>query len=323
MVSTQTTSVQEVSPEFKEYCSSVLDDWKTGTLPFQEAVARLKEYSLEAVATDHYANQGNTEIILGIMQGYRANLNESIFHFERARELFERAGNRERMTACILNIGETYRLKGNFTRARTFFHAAYETARELGQVSAQVVALTNEGQMLLSMKRLDKARDTLEKACELSGKWEIETPRDVRDQLDNRCEIYYALAAICLREGQFEAAWERAMLSLEAAEKLQLPIRFGYARRVIAKVISELGKAPVEGFSSDPDEHFRAASEAFREVKAEGELAKTMFVHGNSLAKRGKQRAAARKLQQAMIIFTRLGMVDDAARAAEAQLELI
>ncbi len=323
MVTTQTTLIQEVSPKFKEYCNNLLDDWKTGELPFQEAVERLKEYSREAVDTDHYANLGNAEIVLGIMQGYRANLNEGIFHFERARELFERAGNRERMTACILNIGETYRLKGNFIRARTFFHSAYEKARELGRISTQVIALTNEGQMLLSMKQLEKARDTLEKARDLSEKWEIDTPRDERDWLDNRCEIYYALAVICLREGQLEAAWERAMVALEVAEKLQLPIRFGYARRVIAKVISELGEAPVDGFSSDPDEHFRAASEAFREVKAEGELAKTMFVHGNSLAKRGKQRAAARKLQQAMIIFTRLGMVDDAARAAEAQLELL
>lgn len=33
--------------------------------------------------------------------------------------------------------------------------------------------------------------------------------------------------------------------------------------------------------------------------------------------------AAARKLQLAMIIFTRLGMVDDAARAAEMQLEVL
>jgi hypothetical protein len=32
---------------------------------------------------------------------------------------------------------------------------------------------------------------------------------------------------------------------------------------------------------------------------------------------------AAKKLQQVMIIFTRLGMVDDIARAAEAQLAVI
>ena len=38
---------------------------------------------------------------------------------------------------------------------------------------------------------------------------------------------------------------------------------------------------------------------------------------------RGKKVAAARKLQQAVIIFTKLGMVDDAAKAAEAQMKAL
>ena len=56
---------------------------------------------------------------------------------------------------------------------------------------------------------------------------------------------------------------------------------------------------------------------------AEGELAKTMYEHGRSLMRRDKKMPAARKLQQAMVIFTRLGMVDDAAKAAEAQLMVL
>ncbi len=48
-----------------------------------------------------------------------------------------------------------------------------------------------------------------------------------------------------------------------------------------------------------------------------------MLAHARCLAGHGRRTTAARKLQQAMIIFTRLGMTDDAAQAAEAQLQVI
>jgi tetratricopeptide (TPR) repeat protein len=292
-------------------------------LPFSQAFAQIEALKKEAVAAGHLANQGGVELTIGIMQGIRANLNESIACFERARDLFEKVNNTERATVCTLNIGESYRLKGNFTQAHRYFHAAYEAAQTLSDHKSQVTALANEGQMLISMKRYDEALQALESALALGQQSWGDDPRDERRRKDNLCEIHHALAGLYLQAGQPEKAWGHAKESLLLAQELQQAYRLGFAYRAIAEVLTDLKSPPEDGFSSDPDEYFQLAMAAFRDFKAEGELAKTMFMHGKSLAKRGKRMAGARKFQQAMVIFTRLGMVDDAAKSAEMQLEVL
>lgn len=98
----------------------------------------------------------------------------------------------------------------------------------------------------------------------------------------------------------------------------------GYANRALAEIISVNPVPPMDKrFVNDPNVYFQAANDAFLEIHAEGEVARTIYAHALSLLRAGRQMMAARKLQLAMIIFTRLGMVDDAARAAETQLEVL
>jgi tetratricopeptide (TPR) repeat protein len=322
-VSESVHSNQDIAPEFRERYNTTFDQWQSGVIPFNKAVAEIEVLRKEAILSGNLANQGGAELVMGIMQGYRANLNASIQHFERARDLFSKTNNCERVATCTLNIGESYRLKGNFTQARRFFHAAYEVAKDLNDVKMQVTALTNEGQMLMSMDRYEQARASLEEAQRLSAKPWDDTPRLETNRKDNLCEIHHALAVIHLALGQPETAWQHAQFSLVLAEQLNQAYRLGFANRAIAEVLTTLGNVPGEDFSSDPDEYYMASAAAFREVKAEGELAKTLYAHGRSLGKRGRKMPSARKLQQAMVIFTRLGMVNDAAKAAEAQLEVL
>lgn len=315
--------VQDIEPEFRQRYNQIFDAWHAGDLPFPKALEQMEVLRAEAIAAGHFANQGGIELILGIMQGYRANYESSIAHFQKAREWFDKAGNRRRMTSCILNIGETYRLKGNYNQAQKHFYMAYEAARDMGDVMTEIIALTNEGQMFYSMKQLAKARDRLEKALELSDLPIDESQTRIQTKLDNLCEIHHALSTLCLEEGDTQAAWEHAKRAYHLASGLNSVIRVGYANRAIAEVITALGYSPEENFQADPDIYYKAAIEAFREVKAEGEMAHTMYLSAGSLVKAGKTRPAARLYQQAMIIFTKLGMTDDAARAAEAQLKLL
>src|SRR5215217_4813823 len=119
MMNMQPTS--EPTPEFLDRSNTVFGNWENGDLPFKDALDQLTALGYEAQRSDHLADQGRAELLLGILQGYRANLDASISHFERARDLFERAGNRRRAVGCILNLGESYRLKGYFSRARQLF----------------------------------------------------------------------------------------------------------------------------------------------------------------------------------------------------------
>jgi hypothetical protein len=169
------------------------------------------------------------------------------------------------------------------------------------------------------MGQYQAARDLLDEAYQLSQEW----PPDARTLPVLLCEIHHGLAVIQLNDGQPQAAWSHATRALEIAQTHQNPLHIGYANRTAGEVLTMLEAPPGDGFSDDPDLYFQAANQAFRGIAAEGEVARTLYAHGKSLARRGRRITSARKLQQAMDIFTRLGMIDDAARAAEAQLEVL
>jgi tetratricopeptide (TPR) repeat protein len=309
----------EPTPEFESRCMTIVNEWQAGNLPFTDASDQLGTLKDEAEKANHLPNEARAEFLLGYLQHYRGSLDASIHHYERARLLFERAGNRARMARCDINLGESYRHKGDFNHARRLFRQAHDIAVELNLLDTKTFAMANEAQILLRMGQYQAARDLLQEAYQLSQQW----PPDSRTLPVLLCEIHHGLAVIQLNDGQPQAAWSHATRALEIAQSHQNPLHMGYANRTAGEVLTMLEAPPGDGFSADPDLYFQAANQAFRGIAAEGEVARTLYVHGKSLARRGRRVTSARKLQQAMDIFTRLGMIDDAARAAEAQLEVL
>lgn len=311
---------QESVPDFNEQCALILRQWQAGELPFIQAAAQLNTLSQQALREGNIANQARVEFSLGYMQGYRSNLNESIKHFEKARELYVLAEDERRVSSCDLNLGESYRGKGDFIKARDLFRAAYERSVQLGEIRQQTIARANEGQMLLSMGQVDAARTILHEALQLAELWE---PQHRQTLVGLLCEVYHALAVIYLNENNLEAAWDEAKQALAAAHEFNQPRELGYANRTMGEVLTVYETPPHDSnFSTNPDDYFKASIEAFRSLDAEGEEARTLHVFARSLAKRGKRVPAARQLQQATLIFAKLGMVDDAAKAAESQAEI-
>lgn len=313
---------QEPTVEFDGRLTATFGRWERGELPAREVQMQIEAMSHEAQANDHAANQGRAEMLLGVLHGYRANLDASIRHFERARALFEQAGNRCRAIDCILNLGESYRLKGNFTRARHLFRAASEAALEVGEIDTEAMALCNEGQMLISMNELEQARASLLKAKDVA----LHIPDDTkRNELD--CEIEYALAITLLRLSDTAQAWVHALNSRALANRCgDQPLLVGISNRGLGEVLTVLGALPADSdpaLPASPDACFIISTEAFQSIKADGEAARSLYTHALSLSARGDHVQAANKLQQAMIIFTRLGMADDAAKAAQAQMKAL
>jgi tetratricopeptide (TPR) repeat protein len=309
----------EPTPEFEARCLAIVNQWQAGDLPFPEAKSQLDALKGEAENANYLPNEARAEYLLGYLQHYRGSLDASIHHYERARLLFERVGNRAWVARCDINLGESYRYKGDFNHARRLFRQAHDIAVELNILDTKTVAMANEAQILLTMGQYQAARPSLEEAYQLSQQW----PPDSRALPALLCEIHHGLAVIHLSDGQPQAAWSHATRALQIAQTHQGPLHVGYANRTAGEVLTALEAPPGDGFSDDPDLYFQAANSAFRSINAEGEVARTLYAHGKSLARRGKRITSARKLQQAMDIFTRLGMIDDAAKAAEAQLEVL
>lgn len=311
--------------EFHERINATLNQWQEKAITFEEAMKRLEALRQQAQKAARTSDHAGAEMVIGTLIAYSGkNLNAAIDHFEKARALFEKAGEIQLMATCDLNIGETYRLKGNFEQARRLFQSAYETAVNRRMWLTQIIARGNEGQMLLSMERLNEADVALNHAYALSRQHLKNPEIDDRNNIyAAQCEILHALTMLSLEQQDMNRAWEYARNALTAANTLNHPFRLGYANRAIGEVITAIGSAPEDGYESNPDVYFQAALDAFTGIDAQGEVGKTLYTFGNSLAQRGKREAADRNYQEAIIIFTRLGMVDDAAKTADAQLQIL
>lgn len=313
------TQLSEPAPEFDAQCLDIFNQFKQGDLPFEDAVKQINALNRSARESEIYIHQGRCEHLLGNLRLDRGHLNTAIRHYEQARRMYELAYNPRRVAAIDLNIGEGYRYKGDFARARKQYNMAYQGGKETGSLLVETAALANEGQMLIALGEYEAARLVLEASFELAQSW-----GDDLNQLDALlCEVYQGLATVYLQAGDTQHAWEQAKLALDAAQRSKRQMDAGFANRAIANVLTAIGKAPEKDFVSDPDEYYNRAIEAFRSVNAEAEIGRTLQAQGWSVAKRGRKLGAARKFQQALSIFTDLGMVDDAAKAAEAQLDVV
>ncbi len=311
---------REPTAEFQAKCLDIAYQWEGGKMPYPEARQALAVLAQEALKRGHMADQGRVEQMVGYMEVVRGNLNISIHHFERARAAYNQVQNTNRAAICDMNIGESYRHKGDFKRALALYGKAYDAFKTEKDVENQAFALTYRGQAWLSMKRLDAAQTDLVLGLAMAE----QIPASVDDRTILLCEVNLALTRLYIQRERFGMAWESAVRAYEIAQGSPQAFEKGYANRALAEVISVAGTPPMDKrFVNDANVYFQAANDAFLGIHAEGEIARTMFAHAMSLARSGRRMAAARKLQLAMIIFTRLGMVDDAARAAETQLEVL
>lgn len=319
VTSTQTSFDNEPSPEFNDACMALIRSWEHGDSSLQDISQRLKDLSRQAETSGHIANQGRAEHLSGYVQHYIGNYAMSISHYENARRLFERVSNRRRVATMDLNQGENYRYKGEFKRAQRLYRSAYEVAADLADVRLQAMAISNEGLMLISMGDNDTAYKALMEGYRLTELW----VGDEKNLPALRTEIHFGLATIALAEKEALSAWEHAHYSLENAQTSDNLRSVGLAYRILGDAMTLLGTVPTDAQFDNPDDYYRAALDAFAAVEAQAEMGRTVYCHAKSLAARGRRRHAAQRFREAMVVFTHLGMTVDAAKAAEAQLQVL
>lgn len=319
MTATQTHPEAEPSPEFNNHCSTLIASWRKGQIAPEQVITGLTDLYEQAVAMNHWANQGRAQHLLGYMAHYLGKLATSIIHYEKARSLFMRVDNQIYVAKMDLNQGENYRYKGEFARARRLYRSAYENARQRGDIVIQSMAIVNEGLVLITTKDYKAAKEALDEGLRLTEALN----HDLDRQTMIRCEIHSGLATVALNLGDIDSAWQHARQSLAYAEQNGNQLEVGTAYRILAEVITAQLAAGSTGVQTNPDDYYRAAMVAFDEIEAEAENARTFFSRARSLAVRGKRLQAAQMFREAMVRFTQLGMNDDAAKAAEAQLSVL
>lgn len=302
-----------VTPEFNEACLAILNSWRGGQLPFSEALARLLVMVQQASASGNRANQARAEQILANLQLTRGNLDASIQHAQHARLLATPYNDHNRLAVIDLVEGENWRYKGDFDTAIRLYRSAYDHANQLDDVGLkaylQSFAVVNIGLVLLTIDRTDEAQIEFEMGLSLAQQWDKPDA-----SLVTLCEIYHGMAMIHLKHNRLPQAWEEALKAYHLANQNDDPRISGLANRTMGNVLT-VYTPPDNTYSHDPDEYFRASIEKFRLLDVEVEIMRTTFAQAVSLTKRGNIHSATRKLQQTIIAFKRLGMIDDLQQA--------
>jgi tetratricopeptide (TPR) repeat protein len=316
------TTSQEPTPEFNTHCIDLLTQWDTGKITARELLNKLDGLMKEIAPTAHAANLGRVEHLLGYVYHYLGNYATSIQHYEKARRYYVRAENRRRIATIDLNQGENYRLKGEYSRALALYRSSYETAQEMGHLPLMSYALTNEAHVLTVVKNFEYARKSFEQAYTLTDEWHGKVYEDnVEDSSLLRAEILLGLAELEIASKNYEAAWNYSNRALEYARYLEELRGQGLAYRVMGDILTVFNPNPTQ--EPNCDEMYRLATNNFRTINAEGEIARTLFAYAKSLAHRGQRNKAAQLFRESMVIFTRLGMSQEAVKAAEAQLKVL
>ncbi|MEZ4667099.1 MAG: hypothetical protein R3E39_04130 [Anaerolineae bacterium] len=221
---------------------------------------------------------------------------------------------------CDMQIANNYRDKGDFGRALTLYEKANAKRLERRVMwKMKPLRWVTRGRHFSTKGKFAAAYADLKGCLDLVAS--VSGGRHERDAL--LCEVHHALAQH-LRRQRYGVAWDRAISAYEISLIHPTARAKGFANRTVAEVLTVVGAQPFDRrFVSDPDVYYQAALSAFQEVHSEVESARTLYLHALSLVQRGRKMAAARKLRHAMIIFTRLGMVHDAAKAARAQLDVM
>jgi tetratricopeptide (TPR) repeat protein len=312
----------QVDPNFQVELNGIVFQWQSSQLAYNDALEAIEQLRQRTIRENVPVHEGLIENSLGIMEGYRSNLSKSTKHFEASRRIYEECGAHSRLGNSLLNIGETHRVRGNFQRARAFFQEAYESAREYNNLGTQAIALANEAQIWCSLRQYDSAYDLLLKADALCQyPWQDDEPeRMTRARMGCECEVQHAFVDVYLYRQNIEDAVKHAQRGLDLAQRVGDAVIIGTANRAMGNALTALY---AHDQSYNPDDYYRAATNSFNEIKAEGEVGKTLLAQGKSMAERGRKRSAAQLFQRAMEIFTRAGMTNDVAMAAEAQLSVI
>ncbi len=310
---------RETTPEFEERCTHIITSWQAGKLAFKDALAKMRRMADEAARAGHRANEARARDRLGLLQHYRGNLQTSSDHYTHARELYTQVDNHVRIANIDLNQGENHRFMGDAAAALQLYRSAYALAEAHGLVRVQTMAALNEGLLLADAGgQYASAGRSLRRALDLLLTWT--THDDLFDGI--MMEIHHGLVVIALYEGDIEAARLETLKAWGIAQGNPLPLHTGFANRLVGMFTLAAGNPPDAVFGDDPNAYLEAAIKAFRGINAEGEVARTMLLQARHLAQQGEHERASFKLRNIIKTCTRLGMVNYAAMAAEAEREL-
>lgn len=239
---------------------------------------------------------------LGNLQKDRGRFAEAENCHKEALELRRAIADRAGVISSLNNLAVLAFDRGDNDGARKGWEQALMEAEEIGALPLQALALNNLGELALVEGKLEEARRRLDETIALAR------------ELDDRRLLSEATRNLGLLElggGNAPRAKELAEHALQIAESSGLRDYVGRALLALGEVhaatlFDDAGEL-VDGVPKAED-FFRRGVELFRAVGNESELARGLERYGRYKLERGDVKNGKGLLEEAHVIFTKLGM---------------
>lgn len=251
--------------------------------------------------------------MMGWMYGVLGNDQMGAHYLKQALEVYAELGDRASMMHPLNLLGENARLRGDYRIAVAFYQDALTLARELNDRERQLVYLSNLGGARVGMGEYQRAEtDLLQviRQAEQAGRTMFLS------------ETYRFLAEAYLGQGKVEETIEAAQRALEMGRRTERHEHMGAAWRVLgmAGATDDLpppDTLPPEPTPTHPRSCFMESLRIFTDIGAEGEQARTLWAWADYERRIGDAAQGDAMWQQALDLFTRLGMEMEARRMSD------
>ncbi|HVM49803.1 MAG TPA: adenylate/guanylate cyclase domain-containing protein, partial [Candidatus Acidoferrum sp.] len=222
--------------------------------------------------------------------------------FAQGLKLCRELGDWRNAAAMLSNLGESARLRGDCQAAAPLYREALALAREIEHRESEMIYLTNLGGALVGLEQFAQAEAGLRKVIELTS-------------LPNSCglsETYSLLAEACLGQQQTDDALAAAQQALALAKASGSNLDEGGAWRTLGRVIAALprgrrARAAQKG-APTPRTCFQRSLSVFRQMKAEGEQARTLRAWAQYELQQRRADDSRKMWAEARTLFQRLGL---------------
>ncbi|MGE3458400.1 MAG: tetratricopeptide repeat protein, partial [Kofleriaceae bacterium] len=238
---------------------------------------------------------------LGDVQQDRGQFEAALNCHREALDLRKSSGDRWGYVVSQNNLAALSFELGDYPEARQRWLGALSEAESIGALPLCALVLTNLGEFALAENKLDEARSRLENALEI-----IE---DIEDRgLESECCRH--LAALEKQYGRTFEARELAQRALAVAQKAGLREKEAQAYLTLGDVLS----SSLYDATTDTTDHtpaaaaFGSALEVLRSIRNEAALGKALFAFGRYKAEVGEVSVGRNMIQDALTMFSKLGL---------------
>ena len=220
--------------------------------------------------------------------------------FQEGLALCRELGDWRNAAAMLNNLGESARLRGDCRSAAPLYQEALALAREIDSRESEMIYLTNLSGVLVGLEQFDQAETGLRQVIALTG-------------MPNSCalsETYCLLAEACLGQEKRDEALAAAQRALALAKESGSHLDMGGAWRTLGCVAGGLGSHSRATRRAEPAPRscFEESLRVFRQMKAEGEQARTLRAWAQYEVRQRRAAAGRKMWGEARDLFLRLGL---------------